>query len=158
MPLLARPSYASVLRIPDAIKSTTRQNGFAAQIAWILAWLWATVKKSSRRWKLCSDMEKTTAGNAAGSRLGRGSGTRRLSSCLRLKSQMHRQLLCICSTRAHSLTHSCSHSLTRTHKVQCQRWRWSVRQWGVGRGRAGEAGGPNRRWVLAAWKSNPNGI
>jgi len=34
------------------------------QISWI-PWLWATVKKSSSRWKLCSDMERPQQGMQA---------------------------------------------------------------------------------------------
>lgn len=86
MPQL-QSAAAAALRIADAIKSTTRQNGFAAQIAWI-PWLWATVKKSSRRWKLCSDMEKTTPGNAGGGQSGQdvwaavsGSNPKCIDSC-----------------------------------------------------------------------------
>lgn len=99
MPQL-QSAAAAALRIADAIKSTTRQNGFAAQIAWI-PWLWATVKKSSRRWKLCSDMEKTTAENAGGGQdvwaAVSGSNPKCIDSCSVSAAEEH--------THSHTHTH-----------------------------------------------------
>lgn len=132
MPQL-QSAAAAGLRIADAIKSTTRQNGFAAQIAWI-PWLWATVKKSSRRWKLCSDMEKTTAGNAGGGQSGQdvwaavsGSNPKCIDSCSVSAAEEH--------------THS--HTHTRAVSTQAMVYVCAGRE-DVGQG----CRWPNRRRVL----------